>query len=90
MLLAAFSGSLYWGIASQRQEDQRTIRVGKGGQYNLPKIARLTITVSSLNHTVGTDIHSGQAACGISPLGHSINARRATVLRGSRKIDTPR
>ncbi|MFZ0406781.1 MAG: HAMP domain-containing sensor histidine kinase [Cyanobium sp.] len=43
-LLAAFSGSLYWGIASQRQEDQRTElrQLAGSAAAQLPLIAHET------------------------------------------------
>ena len=44
LLLAAFSGSLYWGIASQRQEDQRTElrQLAGSAAAQLPLIAHET------------------------------------------------
>ncbi|MEI7666552.1 MAG: ATP-binding protein [Synechococcaceae cyanobacterium ELA263] len=44
LLLAAFSGSLYWGIASQRQEDQRTElrQLAASAAAQLPLIAHET------------------------------------------------
>ena len=44
LLLAAFSGSLYWGIASQRQEDQRTElrQLAGSASAQLPLIAHET------------------------------------------------
>lgn len=45
LLLAAFSGSLYWGIASQRQEDQRTElrQLAGSAAAQLPLIAHETL-----------------------------------------------
>lgn len=45
LLLTAFSGSLYWGIASQRQEDQRTElrQLAGSAAAQLPLIAHETL-----------------------------------------------